>query len=45
MRWCSTVKSRFQATGNHGSRFDGTRLGLVGDQLAEERNETEGSET
>jgi hypothetical protein len=25
--------------------FDGRRLGLVGDQLAQERNETEGSET
>jgi hypothetical protein len=30
---------------NDGSRFDGSTLGLVGDQLAQERNETEGSGT
>jgi len=30
---------------NDGSHFDGSTLGLVGDQLAQERNETEGSET
>ena len=34
---------------NHGNdcsrRFHGKRFGLVGDQLAQERNETEGSET
>jgi hypothetical protein len=30
---------------NDGRRFNDRRLGLVGDQLAEERNETEGSET
>ena len=30
---------------NDGSHFDERRLGLVGDQLAQKRNETEGSET
>src|SRR5439155_3091953 len=29
----------FSSDGNHGSRFDGTRLGLVGDQLPQERNQ------
>ena len=38
-------RSPESSDGNDGSCFDGRRLGLVGDQLAQERNETEGSET
>jgi len=30
---------------NDGTHVDGSTLGLVGDQLAQERNETEGSDT
>jgi hypothetical protein len=37
--------TRRLSDGSDGRRFDDRRLGLVGDQVAQERNETEGSET
>src|SRR5438270_11444683 len=36
---CESSHSLDLSDGNDGSRFDGTRLGLVGDQFAQERNQ------
>src|SRR6266567_7770000 len=35
----STLRSLHSSDGNDSRRFDGRRLGLVGDQFAQERNE------
>jgi hypothetical protein len=41
----ASVTRRFLGDGNDGNGLDERRLGFVGDQLAQERNENEGSGT